>query len=85
MNKRDTQKFRKALGRCIREARLTLGLSQAKLGKQLGVRPQMVQKWEYGRSPMDVTRFADICRALGLDAGKTFNGLIYIANGRKVR
>lgn len=37
------------IGRIIKNARISLDLTQATLGERLGVQPAAVQKWEAGR------------------------------------
>ncbi|MDM9627650.1 helix-turn-helix transcriptional regulator [Rhizobium sp. S152] len=54
------------LGRRIRSARKSLGLSQTHIAKALGVSFQQVGKYESGQNTMSVSTFLTICRALHL-------------------
>ncbi|MDM9645595.1 helix-turn-helix transcriptional regulator [Rhizobium sp. S163] len=54
------------LGRRIRMARKTLGLSQTHLGNALGVSFQQIGKYESGKNSMSVSTFLTICRTLRL-------------------
>lgn len=53
-----------ALGRAIRRARARAGLSQAALGRRLGLTFQQIQKYEGGANRIDVLRFVDLCAVL---------------------
>jgi transcriptional regulator with XRE-family HTH domain len=55
-----------ALGRAIRRARARAGLSQAALGRRLGLTFQQIQKYEGGANRVDVLRFVDLCDVLGV-------------------
>ena len=54
------------LGTKLRRARLIAGLSQARLGQQLGVTHCAVVQWETGRTAPRRTRLAALAAALGL-------------------
>lgn len=49
-------------------ARRNAGLTQAELANELGRRQQFVSKYESGERRLDIVEFADIARALELDA-----------------
>jgi transcriptional regulator with XRE-family HTH domain len=55
----------KALGLKIRTARHEAELSQAELGKKLGVTFQQVQKYEKGTNRVGPARLAALCQVLG--------------------
>jgi len=52
----------------LAEARRVAGLTQTELAVRLGKRQQFVSKYESGERRLDVVEFADIGRALGIDA-----------------
>jgi transcriptional regulator with XRE-family HTH domain len=54
----------KAVGSTIRMRRLRLKMSQAELGKALGVTFQQIQKYERGINAIASTRIPDLCRVL---------------------
>jgi transcriptional regulator with XRE-family HTH domain len=70
---------RKPLGTRIAELRQQRGLSQSELARQLGVKPQAVQKWEAGGLPR-THRIEAIANVLGVsmqllvDDGKQSSG-----------
>lgn len=51
----------------IRAYRELRGLSQSDLAERISVSYQQVQKYENGRTPITVTRLAEIARSLGVD------------------
>lgn len=55
------------LGRKIKNARLALGLTQAKVAKAIGVSMQQVQKYENGRNRISVSRLNQLSIALKVD------------------
>ena len=54
------------LGMTLRRARLIAGLTQARLGQQLGVTHCAVVQWETGRTAPRRARLASLAAALGL-------------------
>jgi ribosome-binding protein aMBF1 (putative translation factor) len=54
------------LGKRIRTARKSLGLSQTHIAKALGVSFQQVGKYESGANTMSVPTFLVMCRALNI-------------------
>lgn len=54
------------LGKRVKSARKSLGLSQTHLAKALGVSFQQVGKYESGQNTMSVPTFLTICQALRL-------------------
>lgn len=54
------------LGRRVRVARLSLGLSQAELGDSIGVSHQQVQKYESGKNEFRIARLLKATETLNL-------------------
>lgn len=52
------------IGRRIRLARVTAGMSQTQLGACIGVVFQQIHKYEYGRAGMSVGRLVRLAAAL---------------------
>ena len=63
------------IGRRLRQARLSRGLSQDMLGKQLGITYQQIQKYESGANRIGGSRLWDMCRLLDVPVGFFFEGL----------
>jgi transcriptional regulator with XRE-family HTH domain len=80
MNKRLIKRYRKEIGKVIRDTRTQAGLSQKYIGKRLRTTGQMVGKWERGESPMDCTRYMEICQVLGLIAGVELTRVLHKVN-----
>jgi transcriptional regulator with XRE-family HTH domain len=55
------------LGQRIRLRRTEIDMSQAELGKKLGVSFQQIQKYEKGINRVGATRLQEICKALGVE------------------
>jgi transcriptional regulator with XRE-family HTH domain len=60
------------IGARMREGRLALNMSQAELGKRLGVTFQQVQKYEKGTNRVSAARLFEICEALGVSLASMF-------------
>lgn len=56
-----------AIGALVREQRRGKGLSQPELGEAIGVKEQMVQKYETGQSPLTVVKLVAIAARLKVD------------------
>jgi transcriptional regulator with XRE-family HTH domain len=54
----------KYIGARMRERRLALSMSQERLGKELGVSFQQIQKYESGVNRVSAARLFEICKAL---------------------
>ncbi len=67
MRKSVHSEAQKALGKMLREARLTAGLTQAQLASQLRKRQSFVAKVEIGERRVDVVEFIEITRVLEAD------------------
>lgn len=63
------------IGRRVQERRKQLGLSQEKLGEQLGITFQQVQKYEKGTNRIGAGRLFSISEILDAPIGFFFQGL----------
>ena len=63
------------VGRRLREARLSKGMTQTNLGIALGVSFQQVQKHEKGMNRIGASRLWDICKILDVAVIYFFEGL----------
>ena len=61
-----------AVGNRVRGRRILMGLSQERLGKELGVTFQQVQKYEKGTNRISASRLADISKILEVPPGYFF-------------
>jgi transcriptional regulator with XRE-family HTH domain len=83
MTKRDIQRWRKEIGNTLKEGRELAGLSQEKVAKKLRMPARTLINYEQGKHTMGWIRYAEICRVLGMDAGKALTEVINKVNGRK--
>jgi DNA-binding XRE family transcriptional regulator len=60
------------IGARMRERRVALSMSQADLGKVLGVTFQQIQKYEKGVNRISAARLFDICKALNVSLSSMF-------------
>jgi transcriptional regulator with XRE-family HTH domain len=60
------------IGARMRERRQALGMSQKKLGKELGITFQQIQKYETGKNRVSAGRLFDICKALNVSLSAMF-------------
>jgi transcriptional regulator with XRE-family HTH domain len=63
------------VGARVRMRRITLGMSQEKLGDALGVTFQQVQKYEKGSNRISASRLENISRVLDVQPSFFFEGL----------
>jgi transcriptional regulator with XRE-family HTH domain len=63
------------VGRCMRERRILLGLSQQRLADLVGVTYQQAYKYEKGINRISAGRLFAIAGALGVDVGCFYKGL----------
>ncbi|MEE1655838.1 helix-turn-helix transcriptional regulator [Microvirga sp. CF3062] len=63
------------IGSRVRMRRVSIGMSQEKLGDMLGLTFQQVQKYEKGMNRVSAARLVDIAKILGVDIEFFFNGL----------
>jgi transcriptional regulator with XRE-family HTH domain len=62
-----------AVGKKIRIRRIQVGMSQTKLGDQLGVTFQQIQKYERGANRVSCSRLVEIAKALDVPTGYFFD------------
>lgn len=62
------------VGSRVRMRRITIGLSQEKLGEALGVTFQQVQKYEKGANRISASRMQNISQVLGVPVAYFFEG-----------
>jgi transcriptional regulator with XRE-family HTH domain len=60
------------IGKRMRELRHTLNISQADLGRELGVSFQQIQKYEKSINRVSAARLFDICKVLNVSIGSMF-------------
>ena len=63
------------VGTRLRQRRVTRGVSQEKLGEQLGVTFQQIQKYEKGTNRIGASRLFEIARFLDIPVGYFYEGL----------
>jgi transcriptional regulator with XRE-family HTH domain len=56
------------LGKALRSARLSAGLSQGELAGRIGSSQAMVSRWEAGRVPLTLGTLAAVAGGMGVDA-----------------
>lgn len=62
------------VGNRVRMRRITVGLSQEKLGEALGVTFQQIQKYEKGMNRISASRMQSIAQVLGVPVSFFFDG-----------
>jgi len=73
--KKSTSLIDKEIGTRVRMRRISIGMSQEKLGEMLGLTFQQVQKYEKGMNRISVGRLVDIAKILGVDIHFFFDGI----------
>src|ERR1041384_5575987 len=73
--KKSTTEIDVEIGSRVRMRRMTVGMSQEKLGEMLGLTFQQVQKYEKGTNRISVGRLVDIANVLGVEIEFFFTGL----------
>lgn len=68
--------FDKRLGAILNRERKARGISQNALGTTVGVTWQQMQKYLSGENRMCVSRFVDVCRAIGVTPAEMISGAI---------
>lgn len=63
------------VGRRLRFRRMMIGMSQERLGTELGLTFQQIQKYEKGTNRVGASRLYDIARVLGVDVQFFFEDL----------
>jgi transcriptional regulator with XRE-family HTH domain len=72
---RSANSIDKHFGRLIRTQRHAINMSQARLGNELGVTFQQVQKYEVGENRISAARLYEICRVLDVPIASMFDGM----------
>jgi len=73
--KKSTSLIDKEIGTRVRMRRISIGMSQEKLGEMLGLTFQQVQKYEKGMNRISVGRLVDIAKILGVEIHFFFDGI----------
>ena len=73
--KKSTGSIDKEVGSRVRMRRMSIGMSQEKLGDMLGLTFQQVQKYEKGMNRISVARLIEIAKVLGVDIHFFLNGV----------
>lgn len=73
--KKSTSAIDVEIGSRVRMRRMSIGMSQEKLGEMLGLTFQQVQKYEKGSNRISVGRLVDIANILGVEIAFFFNGV----------
>ena len=73
--KKATGTIDREIGTRMRTRRMLIGMSQEKLGEELGLTFQQVQKYEKGTNRISVGRMVEIAKVLGVDIHFFFEGL----------
>ncbi|MBZ0154832.1 MAG: helix-turn-helix domain-containing protein [Alphaproteobacteria bacterium] len=71
------------IGQMIRERRMSLGISQGKLAEYMGTSYQQIQRYETGKSRLDVEDIQAIADALSVPVGDFFRTAANTRRGRK--
>ncbi|MBJ6127676.1 helix-turn-helix domain-containing protein [Microvirga splendida] len=78
--KKSTGSIDKEVGSRVRMRRVSIGMSQEKLGDMLGLTFQQVQKYEKGMNRISVARLIEIAKILGVDIHFFLNGVTSITS-----
>ena len=78
MAKKPLNSIDKHVGSRVRMRRLMLGMSQSKLGDELGITFQQVQKYEKGTNRMGASRLQHISHILQVPASFFFEGAPHV-------
>jgi transcriptional regulator with XRE-family HTH domain len=71
----------KHIGLRIRLRRISIGMSQERLGEILGLTFQQVQKYEKGMNRVGAGRLVEVAEALGVTVGYFFEGYVKVGAG----
>ena len=69
------------VGSRVRLRRMMMGMSQEKLGEQMGLTFQQIQKYERGINRVSASRLWELGRVLGVNVQFFFDELTYAQNG----
>jgi transcriptional regulator with XRE-family HTH domain len=75
MPKKQTTSVDSQIGMRLRVRRMLIGMSQEKLGEQLGLTFQQVQKYEKGTNRISASRLFQTAHILGVGIGYFFEGI----------
>jgi transcriptional regulator with XRE-family HTH domain len=75
MPKKQTTSVDNQIGMRLRVRRMLIGMSQEKLGEQLGLTFQQVQKYEKGTNRISASRLFQAAHILGVGIGYFFEGI----------
>jgi transcriptional regulator with XRE-family HTH domain len=73
--KKSTGTIDKEIGSRVRMRRVSIGMSQEKLGDMLGLTFQQVQKYEKGMNRISVARLVEIAKILNVEIDFFFDGI----------
>jgi transcriptional regulator with XRE-family HTH domain len=74
MTKKSPNPIDKHVGSRVRMRRMMIGMSQEKLGEQLGITFQQIQKYEKGTNRIGASRLQQIASVLGVPVSFFFEG-----------
>jgi transcriptional regulator with XRE-family HTH domain len=72
-----------SVGNRLRGRRILMGMSQERLGDELGITFQQVQKYEKGANRVSASRLADISQILDVSPGYFFEEIVETKSGSK--
>ena len=72
-----------SVGNRLRSRRILMGMSQERLGDELGITFQQVQKYEKGANRVSASRLADISTILDVSPGYFFEDIVGSKTGSK--
>lgn len=81
MTKKSPNPVDKHVGSRVRMRRMMIGMSQEKLGENLGITFQQIQKYEKGTNRIGASRLQHISTVLGVSVAFFFEGIPSIAPG----
>jgi transcriptional regulator with XRE-family HTH domain len=73
------QKINLEIGRRLKNRRQILGLSQAKMGEQLGITFQQMQKYEQGKNRISAASLFELCHANKIDIKEIYREAVLSA------
>ncbi len=79
--KKSTGSIDKEVGSRVRMRRISIGMSQEKLGDLLGLTFQQVQKYEKGTNRVSASRLQQIATLLGVEVGFFYEGASQVPGG----
>jgi transcriptional regulator with XRE-family HTH domain len=74
-NPRSSNAIDQHFGGKIRESRHGVGMSQDRLGRELGISFQQIQKYESGRNRISAARLYEICQVFNVPIASMFEGI----------